>query len=160
MNSGLLLLRIVIGLTVVAHGAQKLTALEHAAKAFEGLGFVPGRRNALFAGVTEVGGGLAMALGLATPAAVAVVVAVMLVAGAVHVKNGFFLQNGGYEYTLVLGLTGLSVAFTGPGRYSLDACLAPNLAGVEWGLIALALGLVGGGLQLATRRPATAPHKA
>lgn len=160
MDIGLLLLRLTIGLTLLAHGAQKLLALEHAAKAFEGLGFVPGRRNALFAGVTEVGGGLALALGVATPAAAAVVVAVMLVAGAVHVKNGFFLHKGGYEYALLLGLTGLSVAFTGPGRYSVDARLAPNLAGVEWGLIALALGLVGGGLQLATRRPAAAPHRA
>jgi putative oxidoreductase len=162
MDTGLLLLRAVIGLTLLAHGAQKLSGLDGAATAFEGLGFVPGRRSAIVAALAEVGGGLALALGLATPAAASVVFGVMLVAGvSVHLKRGFFLTKGGYEYTLVLGLAGLSVAFSGPGRFSVDALLGLDLGGLHWGLLALAAGVIAGGIQLATRRrPAAAPTKA
>ena len=162
MDTGLLLLRAVIGLTLLAHGAQKLSGLDAAATAFQGLGFVPGRRNAIVAGLAEAGGGLALALGLATPLAAAVVVGVMFVAGvSVHLKQGFFLTKGGYEYTLVLGLAGLSLAFTGPGRFSVDALLGLDLGGLNWGLLALALGLVAGGIQIAARRrPAASPNKA
>jgi putative oxidoreductase len=162
MDTGLLLLRAVIGLTLLAHGAQKFSGLDAAATALESLGFVPGRRTAILAGLAEAGGGLALALGLLTPAAASVVFGVMLVAGvSAHLKGGFFLQKGGYEYTLVLGLAGLSVAFTGPGRLSIDALLGLDRGGLQWGLLALVVGLVGGGLQLATRRrPAAAPDKA
>jgi len=162
MDTGLLLLRAVIGLTLVAHGAQKFSGLDAAASALEGLGFVPGRRNAILAGLTEAGGGLALALGFLTPAAASVVFGVMLVAGvSAHLKNGFFLMKGGYEYTLVLGFAGLSVAFTGPGRFSVDALLGLDLGGLHWGLLALAASVVAGGIQLAARRrPAPAPDKA
>ena len=162
MDTGLLLLRAVIGLTLLAHAAQKFSGLDGAAAAFEGLGFVPGRRSAILAGLGEAGGGLALALGLATPAAASVVFGVMFVAGVgVHLKQGFFVTKGGYEYTLVLGLAGLSVAFTGPGRFSVDALLGLDLGGLNWGLLALALGLVAGGIQIAARRrPAASPNKA
>jgi putative oxidoreductase len=161
VDIGLLLLRAVIGLTLLAHGAQKFSGLDVAATAFEGLGFVPGRRSAILAGLAEAGGGLALALGLLTPAAASVVFGVMLVAGvSVHFKAGFFLQKGGYEYTLVLGLAGLSVAFTGPGRFSIDALLGLDLGGLNRGLLALATGVVAGGIQLAARRrPAASPNK-
>src|SRR5260370_7141913 len=86
------------------------------------IGFLPGRRHALMAGLAETGGGLFLALGLLTPVASALLLSVMLVATVtVHIKKGFFAQNGGYEYTLVLGMAALSVAFTGPGALSLDA---------------------------------------
>src|ERR1700733_14059818 len=123
MDIGFLLLRLALGLTVAAHGAQKLfgwfggPGLDGTGGFFEKLGFVPGRRHALMAGLTEAGGGLLLALGLLTPLAAAVVFAVMVVAGAsAHSGKGFFLSGGGYEYTLILGASGLSVAFTGPGR--------------------------------------------
>ncbi len=163
MDTGLLLLRLVIGLTLLAHGAQKLFGgLEEASAAFEKLGFVPGRRSAILAGLAEIGGGLLLALGLATPVAAAVVFGVMFVAGvSVHLKQGFFLSKGGYEYTLALGLAGLSVAFTGPGRVSIDAVAGLDLGGVGWGLLALVVGLVAGGIQLALRqRPAASAQKA
>jgi putative oxidoreductase len=162
MDIGLLLLRAVIGLTLLAHGAQKFAGLDAAATAFEGLGFVPGRRSAILAGLAEAGGGLALALGLFTPAAASVVFGVMLVAGvSAHFKAGFFLTKGGYEYTQVLGLAGLSVAFTGPGRFSVDALLGLDRGGLHWGLVALAAGVIAGGIQLAMRRrPAAAPNKA
>jgi putative oxidoreductase len=103
-----------------------------------------------------------LALGLATPAAASAVFGVMLVAGvAVHLKQGFFLQTGGYEYTLVLGVAALGVAFTGSGRFSMDALLGLDLRGLTWGLLALAVGVVAGGIQIAARRrPAAAANKA
>src|SRR5258708_6425024 len=103
MDIGLLLLRLSVGLTLGAHGAQKLfgwfggPGLDGTAKGMEMLGFHPGRRHALMAGLTEVGGGLLLALGLLTPLAAAIVFAVMLVAAvSAHVKRGFFLASGGF----------------------------------------------------------------
>ena len=75
MAIGLLILRLVVGLTLAAHGAQKLFGwfggygLNGTGGFLEQLGFVPGRRNALLAGLSETAGGLLLALGLATPAA-------------------------------------------------------------------------------------------
>jgi DoxX len=88
MDIGVLLLRLTVGLTLGAHGAQKLfgwfggPGLDGTAKGMEMLGFFPGRRHALMAGLTEVGGGLLLAPGLMTPVAASIVFAVMLVAGA------------------------------------------------------------------------------
>jgi putative oxidoreductase len=162
MDIGLLLLRLVVGLTLAAHGAQKLfgwfggPGLDATGQIMATLGFQPGRRHALMAGLVEAGGGLLLALGFLTPVAAAVVFAVMLVAGvSVHVKQGFFLTSGGYEYTLVLGLAGLAIAFTGPGALSLDALFGFPLSGAWWGTLALLAGLVGGFIQLAGRRPAS-----
>ena len=163
MDIGLLALRLVLGLTLAAHGAQKLTGwfggggLRGTGQFLEGMGFVPGRRAALFAGLAEAGGGLLLAVGLLTPAASAAFLAVMLVAiFTVHLPNGFFSQNGGYEYNLVLAIAALSLAFTGPGSLSLDAALGLALDGPAWGGSALLAGLLGGGAQLAMRRePAT-----
>src|SRR2546428_644484 len=53
MDTGLVLLRAVIGLTLLAHGTQKFSGLDGAATSFEGLGFVPGRRSAIVAGLAE-----------------------------------------------------------------------------------------------------------
>src|SRR5437899_11561350 len=100
-------------------------------------------------------GGLFLAAGFLTPAAAAAVGAVMLVAAAsVHVKNGFFAQSGGYEYTLVLGGAALALAFTGPGALSLDQALGISWSGAMGGLAALAAGLLGGAVPLLGRRPA------
>src|SRR6202030_3955855 len=98
MDIGLLLLRLTLGLTLAAHGTQKLfgwfggPGLDGTGKHMEMLGFVPGRRHAFMAGLAEAGGGLLLALGLLTPVAASVVFSVMLVAAvSVHVKKGFFL---------------------------------------------------------------------
>src|SRR5215217_5487363 len=119
MDIGLLLLRLVIGLTLAAHGAQKLFGwfggygLTATGQFMEGLGFHPGRRHALMAGLVEFAGGLLLALGMATPIGAALVASVMVVAAATaHVKNGFFATSGGYEYNLVLGAAAIALAFT------------------------------------------------
>src|SRR5574339_301278 len=124
MELGLLLLRVTVGATLAAHGAQKLFGwfggggLDATGKAFESLGFVPGRRHAFMAGLVETGGGLLLALGLFTPLAAAIVLSVMIVAAvSVHVRQGFFITSGGFEYNLVLGIAGLALAFTGPGAF-------------------------------------------
>jgi len=111
MNIGLLLLRLTLGLTLAAHGTQKLfgwfggPGLDATGQFFAMLGFPTGRRHALLAGLAETGGGLLLALGWLTPVAAALIFSVMLVgAVTVHIQKGFFAQNGGYEYTLVLGV--------------------------------------------------------
>jgi len=159
MSIGLLILRLVVGLALAGHGTQKLFGwfggygLSGTAGFMEQLGFVPGRRNALFAGLSETAGGLLLALGLATPVAAAMIVGVMVVAAiSVHLKHGFFVHNQGYEYTRVLAFLALSIAFAGPGPISLDALLGLHDGGYAWGLGALAFGLAGGAVQLANRQ--------
>jgi putative oxidoreductase len=159
MALGLLILRLVVGLTMAAHGAQKLFGwfggygLAGTGGFLEQLGFVPGRRHALFAGLAELIGGLLLFLGLATPLAATLIISVMFVAIAtVHVKNGFFNHAQGYEYNLTLAVVALSIAIIGAGPISLDAALGIHDAGPVWGLAALLAGVIGGAIQLAGRK--------
>jgi putative oxidoreductase len=159
MSVGLLILRLVVGLSLAAHGAQKLFGwfggygLAGTGQFLEQLGFRPGRLHAAQAGIAELVGGLFLAAGLLTPAAAAAVVAVMFVAAvSVHISKGFFAHNGGYEYTLVLGGAALALAFTGPGALSVDQALGVSWSGETWGLAALAAGLIGGAVPLIARR--------
>src|SRR5260370_22732095 len=100
---GLLALGVGCGGTLVAHGAQKLfgwfggAGLEQTGKMFEQLGFRPGQANAIAAGLGEAGGGALLAVGLATPGASAAVAGTMIVASSMHVDNGFFCRQGGFE---------------------------------------------------------------
>jgi putative oxidoreductase len=159
MDLGLLLLRMTVGLTLAAHGTQKLFGwfgghgLDAIGRVFDGLGFHPGRRHAWMAGVAELSGGLLLALGLLTPLGAALGASVMLVAAlVVHTKNGFFVTSGGYEYTLVLGVAALTLAFTGPGSLSIDALLHDSLSGTTWGSAAAIVAVLGALGQLAQRR--------
>ncbi len=161
MDFGIFLLRTTVGLTLAAHGAQKLFGwfggygLDKTGQGLETLGFHPGRRHAFNAGVAEAGGGLLLALGFLTPLAAAVVFSVMLVAAvSAHVKQGFFITSGGYEYTLVLGVAGLAIAFTGPGAVSLDGVLGYSVSGAIPGGLAFIVGLAGSAIALAQRRQA------
>ncbi|OKI02156.1 RpiR family transcriptional regulator [Streptomyces sp. CB02923] len=126
---GLLLLRLGTGGVLAAHGAQKLFGwfggggIEGTGQFMESVGFAPGKASATAAGVTEVGSGVLLALGLATPAAGAAAAGAMAGAAAVHTPNGFFAQSGGYEYPVFLGLTTTGLGVMGPGRLSLDHAL-------------------------------------
>lgn len=160
MNFGLLILRLAIGLTLAAQGGQKLVGwfegygLAGTGAFFEKLRFRPGRLHAGLAGLAEFLGGLLLALGFLTPAASALVIAVMLAATvSVHLPNGFFSTKGGWEYNLTLAVVALSLAFTGPGDYSLDSLFGLQLDGGLWGLAALLAGILGGGLSLVARSP-------
>jgi len=163
MSIGLLILRLVVGLSLAAHGAQKLFGwfggygLAGTGQFLEQLGFRPGRLYAAQAGIAEVAGGLFLAAGFLTPVAAAAVVAVMLVAAvSVHIEKGFFAHNGGYEYTLVLAGAAVALAFTGPGALSLDQALGISWSGDTGGVAALAAGLIGGAVPLLSRKAAGA----
>ncbi|CAL9441558.1 hypothetical protein SUDANB15_02237 [Streptomyces sp. enrichment culture] len=126
---GLLLLRLGTGGVLAAHGAQKLFGwfggggIEGTGRFMESVGYAPGKASATAAGLAEAGGGVLLALGLATPAAGAAAAGAMAGAAAVHAPSGFFAQEGGYEYAATLGLTAAGLAVAGPGRLSLDHAL-------------------------------------
>ncbi|MBI1796360.1 MAG: DoxX family protein [Candidatus Eisenbacteria bacterium] len=165
MDLGLLVLRLVLGLTLAAHGAQKLFGwfggygLDGTGGFMEQLGFRPGRRAALMAGLSEAAGGALLALGAATPLAAALIIGVMSVAiVTVHWSKGFFNHNGGYEFPLALAVGAVSIVVTGAGRYSVDAWLGREYAGLGWGLASLAVGAIGATLQVASRHREPAVH--
>ena len=130
---GLLALRVGVGGTLVAHGAQKLFGWfggggpDQTGAMFEQIGFRPGRPHAVAAGVNEAGGGALLVLGLGTPGASAAVAATMLVASSMHIDSGFFNTEGGFEYPAVLGWSAAALALTGPGALSLDHVLGHRL---------------------------------
>jgi putative oxidoreductase len=166
MKIGRLLLRITVGTLFVGHGTQKLFGwfgghgLDATAAGFEQLGMRPGRRNAIAAGAAEAGGGAALALGLATPLTASVLTGTMITAvHRVHLKNGPWLSNGGYEYNAVLIAAVIALAEVGPGKVSLDHALGKERSGAGWALAALALGAAGAaGVHLLTESaPAPAP---
>ena len=150
MKTGRLLLRLAVGGFFIGHGTQKLFGwfgghgLEGTGQFFDQLGMRPGRRNALAAGVSETAGGAGMVLGLATPLSAALLTGTMLTAiNRVHLKNGPWASNGGYEYNVVLIAAALALAETGPGEPSLDSALGIEVTGPKVALGALALGAAG-----------------
>lgn len=163
---GLLALRIGLGGTLVAHGAQKLFGafggggIEGTAGAMHAMGFRPGKQNAVVAGLSEAAGGALLAVGLATPAGGAAAAAAMTAASAVHKPNGFFAMSGGYEYPAVLGLASAALAIGGPGKYSLDA-LTGNVLNRRWmAVVALTAAGVGVAATLRKRQAAVAADAA
>src|SRR3954447_1848492 len=129
MAYGLLLLRVVLGLTLAAHGSQKIFGWfegpgpSGTAGFFRQLGFRAPVAMAALAGLAELGG-VAFALGLITPVAAYGISVVMLMAIAtVHWKNGFWSTSGGYEFNLAILTVAIAVTMTGPGRFSIDRAL-------------------------------------
>jgi len=160
MEGGLLLIRVVLGGIMAAHGAQKLFGWfgGHGLAGTRGwldtMGFKPARLQAVVVGLAEFGGGALLVLGLLTPLGAAAVAGVMLVAIAtVHWKNGFFNSSGGYEFNLLIVATAIGLAMTGPGTISIDDVAGWTFAGPEWGLAALGISAVAAGSVLAMRRP-------
>jgi len=166
LSTGLLIARIVFGLTWSAHGAQKLFGwfggygLKATGEFFVQLGFRP--MHATIAAATEVIGGLLIAFGFLGPIGPALLLSVMIVAAlSVHWSNGFFAMSNGIELPLLYAAVALVLAFTGPGLFSLD-----TLLGIEWlsapGIAAAALGagILGAALNLAARRRAPSSMRA
>lgn len=162
--AGLLLVRVIVGLTLAAHGYNKFFGggrIPGTARWFESIGMRPGRLHALFAAATEIGAGVLFAAGLLTPLAAAGFVGLMLVAAwTVHRENGFFSAGNGWEYNLVLAVVAAGVATTGPGAWSADAAIGLDVGG--WGLLISAGGglAAGAGLLAVCYRPAPRPEAA
>ncbi|GHA30300.1 DoxX family protein [Oceanisphaera arctica] len=136
-----LVLRVPVGLILAAHGAQKLFGwfggygLEGTGQWLASIGLEPGYLMALLAGGAEFFGGLALVLGLLTRPAALVSAFTMLVAiFAVHIGNGLFMSNNGYEYALALFAVTLALAVQGAGRFALDKVLLERFGGAGNGL--------------------------
>lgn len=161
MDTALLLLRGTVGPLMAGHGAGKLFGafnagygIEGTAGYLEGLGFRPGKRWAYLHGTAELGAGLGLAAGLLTPAASAGVIGVMAgAARTAHAGKGPWVTSGGWELPLTNAAVAAALAFSGPGRFSLDRLLRLDLSGPRWGVGAIALGLSSAAAALVMRRP-------
>ncbi len=136
-DSGLsqLALRIPVGSVFVAHGAQKLFGwfggygLEGTGQWMASIGLNPGYLMAALSGSAEFFGGLALILGLLVRPAAAVLAFTMIVAIlAVHIGNGLFMSNNGYEYGLALLAASIALLISGAGRASLDRLIVKQAA--------------------------------
>jgi putative oxidoreductase len=167
MEYGMILLRVVAGLALAAHGSQKLFGFFGGSGPagtrtfFAGLGFRAPFAMAFIAGLSELGGGLLFAFGVFTPfAALAITVVMLNAIGTVHWKKGFFNSAGGFEYNLLIVATALAVTATGPGRFSLDHAFgwAGGMSGPWWALAIVAVASAVASVTLIVGRGA--PHAA
>jgi putative oxidoreductase len=159
---GLLILRLVLGVTLAAHGLNKFFGggrIPGTARWFESIGMKPGTFHAAVAASTETAAGFGLAAGLLTPIPAAGFVSLMVVAAwTVHRPNGFFIVKEGWEYNLVLAVSAVAVATLGAGKLSLDWLIFGKnwLDGWQGLLLSVALGLAGaiGQLLIFYRPPA------
>ena len=128
---GITLLRVITGLTFMAHGSQKLFGwfggygLAGVAQWMESIGITPGYLMAALAGSAEFFGGLALVVGLLVrPAAVSLLIAMLVAIISVHWANGFFITESGFEYAMILGLISAVILIEGAGKLSLDRRIA------------------------------------
>ena len=161
IDLGLLILRVLVGLVIAAHGAQKLFGWfgGPGRKGFSGwmasMGLRPAWLWGLMGGLGEFGGGLLLALGLLNPlGSLALIGAMAMAIALAHWSKGFWGTKGGYEFPLVLLISSAVLGLIGPGAYSLDALLGIVLPTslIFWvGLIAVAV-VVGYGISLTRQR--------
>lgn len=125
------IIRVITGITLAAHGAQKLFGwfggygLEGTGQWMGSIGLEPGFLMALLAGSAEFFGGLFLVIGLLTrPAALAAAFTMLVAIVVVHLGNGFFMANNGYEFGLALLAMSASLIFSGAGKYSVDNLLS------------------------------------
>ncbi|GAA4026850.1 DoxX family protein [Allokutzneria multivorans] len=145
---GMLVLRAVVGIFIALQGEQKLFnllgggGLDGTAAFFASRGYAPAYPFAVVAGLTELAGGLMLAVGLLTPLASAALVGVMSNAVAVTLTSvGYWSKDGGAEYPIVVAVIAVCVAAIGPGRYSLDRSQPWASGGARPALVALVLGV-------------------
>jgi putative oxidoreductase len=150
MDLGILVIRLMVGLTIAAHGSQKLfgwwggPGVEGFHGWLSGMNLKPARLWTYVAALAEFAGGLGVALGVLTPIAAMAVLGAMLTAVlTVHLAKGFFNQNGGFEFPAVVGATMIGLALTGPGTFSVDQLLRVNLPEPATFVVALVLAVLG-----------------
>lgn len=162
--TGLLIIRVVIGFIMAGHGAQKVfgwwggPGIKGWTGAMTRMRIRPAAPWAWVSAVSELVGGLLLALGLLTPLACAAVAASMLVAMAlVHWPKGFWNSKGGYEFNVSILAAVIGLAFTGAGAISLDAALGIRYPEPVTLIVVAILVALGVGAALFTRapRPAT-----
>ncbi|MET8832125.1 DoxX family membrane protein [Streptomyces sp. NPDC004610] len=159
MDTGLLILRLLLGGLLLGHGAQKMFGWfgghgpEGTAPVFETWGFRPGRPLVLLAAACELTAALALLLGLLFPLGSAIALGTMIAAGSVNASHGLWAQAGGFEIPLVYGAMAAGLAFTGPGEWSLDHAIGwDQLTGTGWASASVALGAVTGLLAVTRAR--------
>lgn len=128
---GLTVLRIIVGVIFIAHGSQKLFGafggygLEGTGQWMESIGLTPGYLMALLSGSAEFFGGVAVLIGLlARPAAVVLIGLLLVAIFSVHIGNGLFMSNNGYEFALALLGGSIAILIEGAGRLSVDRVIA------------------------------------
>jgi putative oxidoreductase len=128
-GAGLLVLRVIVGVTFLLHGLDKLGDLSAAEQLFTSLGVPAPGLMAPFVALTETVGGVLLIAGVATPAVGAALAIDMLAALlTARLGLGFFARDGGFELELLLGGACLGIGLAGAGRFSLDASLRPRVA--------------------------------
>jgi len=162
IDGGLLLLRLVVGLTIIAHGVNHARNLEGTSRWFAKVGFKAAPMQARMSVATELGAGTLLILGLLTPLAAAAITATMVVAaGSIHRFNGFFIfrKGEGWEYVNVLAWVAFFIAWTGGGSITLDNALEIGF-GDTWNLLIGLGGFVAGVVQLIVfwRKPEQRPE--
>jgi putative oxidoreductase len=145
MKLGLALARLLIGGLFVGHGTQKLFGWfggggrAGTGQFFESIGLKPGERNAMAAGASETAGGALIAAGLLTPLGASLISGPMITAiRTVHLPNGPWVANSGWEYNAVLVAVMFALTDIGPGDWSLDAAAGRDLSGPVWAILELA----------------------
>ncbi|WP_433194924.1 DoxX family protein [Nocardia sp. CA-107356] len=144
---GLVLLRVVFGGLLAAHGSQKLFGWFNGAgwsanaATFDSMGYNPGKLFGTLAGLSEFTGGILLLLGLLTPLAAAIVLGTMI--NAINTTWGGGLLTGkGYEMPLLFATVGAVVAFTGPGKLSLDSGRPWQRQGIVWAVAAIVVAVI------------------
>ena len=161
LDLGLALIRVVVGVTMIAHGYNHLWGgggVAGTTRWFASLGMRPARLHAVLSGAGELAAGGALALGFCTPLAAAFVVGTMAVAGVTaHRRNGFFVFKDGYEYVLLIAVVCAGLGLAGPGAISADHAIGWTgwLSAGPGVAVSVGGGVLGAaGLLAATWRPA------
>jgi putative oxidoreductase len=154
---GLLILRVVVGGTMFAHGAQKAfgwwdgPGYDRWRSAVGGMGFQPAEFWTAASVAAELSGAL-LVLGFLTPIVAAVLVAhTIVIIGVAHLPKGFFSTAGGYEFPLSLGAGAAAILFTGPGAASVDALIGFEVTAAA-SVILFVLAIAGGLISLGAPR--------
>ena len=166
ISLGLLVIRVVVGLIVAAHGAQKVfgwwggPGFAGWTGALKSMRIRPALPWAVASAASEVLGGVAVAVGFLTPLAAFGIVASQLVAVAlIHIPHGFWVSKGGFEFNLSIVAAMLAVALAGPGAYSLDRLFGINFPEPSTIIVLAILTILGAGAALGTRTPQEATSK-